>query len=78
MAVKRIFYRVTTKHGCEENIFQSKLEPLRKKQVIVKYFTQDELDLVLGDSFEKDSLDKNRPDQYWILNSNILIHLPNQ
>ena len=61
-----------------ENIFQGKLEPLRKKQVIEKYFTQDELDLVLGDSLEKDSLDKNRPDQYWILNSNILIHLPNQ
>ena len=61
-----------------ENIFQGKLEPLRKKQVIEKYFTQDELDLVLGDSLEKDSLDKKRPDQYWILNSNILIHLPNQ
>ena len=61
-----------------ENIFQGKLEPLRKKQVIEKYFTQDELDLVLGDSLEKDSLDNNRPDQYWILNSNILIHLPNQ
>ena len=61
-----------------ENIFQGKLEPLRKKQVLEKYFTQDELDLVLGDSLEKDSLDKNRPDRYWILNSNILIHLPNQ
>ena len=62
----------------EKIFFRGKLEPLRKKQVIVKYFTQDELDLVLGDSLEKDSLDKNRPDQYWILNSNILIHLPNQ
>ncbi len=61
-----------------ENIFQGKLEPLRKKQVLEKYFTQDELDLVLGDSLEEDSLDKNRPDRYWILNSNILIHLPNQ
>ena len=38
-----------------ENIFQGKLEPLRKKQVIEKYFTQDELDLVLGDSLEKTS-----------------------
>ena len=68
-----------TKQGIPEKIFfRGKLEPLRKKQVIEKYFTQDELDLVLGDSLEKDSLDKNRPDQYWILNSNILIHLPNQ
>ena len=41
-----------------ENIFQGKLEPLRKKQVIEKYFTQDELDLVLGDSLEKDSLER--------------------
>lgn len=38
-----------------ENFFQGKLEPVRKKQVIEKYFIQDELDLVLGGSLEKDS-----------------------
>ena len=49
-----------------DNVFQGKLEPTRKKQVIEKYFTQDELDLVLGDNLKKYSLDKNRPDRYWV------------
>ena len=49
-----------------DNVFQGKLESTRQKQVIEKYFTQDELDLVLGDSLKKYSLNKNRPERYWI------------
>ena len=49
-----------------DNVFQGKLESTRKKQVIEKYFTPDELDLVLGDSLKKYSLNKNRPERYWI------------
>ena len=49
-----------------DNVFQGKLESTRKKQVIEKYFTQDELDLVLGDSLKKYSLNQNRPERYWI------------
>ncbi len=55
-----------------DNIFQGKLEPFCKKQVIEKHFTPDKLGLVLDDSLEKEFSDKNRLDQYWILNSNIL------
>ena len=49
-----------------DNVLQGKLESTRKKQVIEKYFTPDELDLVLGDSLKKYSLNKNRPERYWI------------
>jgi integrase len=51
----------------KENFFKGKLEPTRQKQVIEKHFTASELDLICGDSLKKNSLDKGRPDRYWVL-----------
>ena len=76
--ISPFFNWATKQEDTRDNIFQGKLEPFCKKQVLEKHFTQDELGLVLNDSLEKEFSDKNRPDRYWILSSNILMHSPNQ
>ena len=49
-----------------ENVFRGKLEPIRTKQMIEKYFTADEMNLILGDALEGESLEQNKPERYWV------------
>ena len=48
-----------------ENVFRGKLEPIRTKQMIQKYFTADEMNLMLGDALKKESLEPDKPERYW-------------
>jgi len=49
-----------------ENVFRGKLEPSRTKQVIQKYFTADEMNLILGADLKGESLEQNKPERYWV------------
>ena len=49
-----------------QNVFRGKLEPIRKTEVIEKYFTGQEMDLILGDQLKSDSLALNKPERYWV------------
>ena len=60
--ISPFFNWATKQEDTRDNIFQGKLEPFCKKQVLEKHFTQDELGLVLDDSLEKEFSAKNRPD----------------
>ena len=48
-----------------ENVFRGKLEPIRKTEVVEKHFTDQELDLILGEQLQSDSLEINKPERYW-------------
>ena len=48
-----------------ENVFRGKLEPIRKTEKVEKHFTDQELNLVLGDKLKAESLVINKPDRYW-------------
>ena len=50
----------------KENFFQGKLDSTRQKQTLEKHFTPSELELICAESLKKDSVDKNRPERYWI------------
>ena len=53
--------------GCiTENVFRGKLEPIRTKKMIEKYFTADEMNLILGDALEGELLEQNKPERYWV------------
>ena len=49
-----------------QNVFRGKLEPIRKTEVIEKYFTDQELNLILGKALKTDSLAVNKPERYWV------------
>jgi len=49
-----------------ENVFRGKLEPIRTKQMIQKYFTADEMNLILGADLKGESLEQNKPERYWV------------
>ncbi len=49
-----------------QNAFKGKLDLTQKKQVIEKHFTISELELICRDQLKKQSLNKNRPERYWI------------
>ena len=49
-----------------QNVFRGKLEPIRKTEVIEKYFTDQELNLILGNALKTDSLARNKPERYWV------------
>ena len=49
-----------------ENVFRGKLEPIRNKQMIQKYFTADEMNLILGNDLKGESLEQNKPERYWV------------
>ena len=49
-----------------ENVFRGKLEPIRNRQIIQKYFTPDEMNLILGDDLKRESLEQNKPERYWV------------
>ena len=34
--------------------------------MIEKYFTADEMNLILGDALEGESLEQNKPERYWV------------
>ena len=43
-----------------QNVFRGKLEPIRKTEVIEKYFTDQELNLILGNALKTESLAQNK------------------
>jgi len=47
------------------NVFRGKLEPLRKTKTVEKHFTDQEMDLILGDKLTADSIAVNKPERYW-------------
>ena len=49
----------------EKNVFRGKLEPTlnNKQQVIEKHFSQQELDLILGDALQVESLQQDKPER---------------
>jgi len=51
-----------------QNVFRGKLEPTlnNKQQVIEKHFSQQELDLILGDALQVESLQQDKPERYWV------------
>ena len=49
-----------------ENVFRGKVEPIRTKQMIEKYFTADEMNLILGADLKGESLEQNKPERYWV------------
>ena len=50
----------------KENVFKGKLEPSRASEVLEKHFTQEELDLILGDRLRGQSLEIKKPERYWV------------
>ena len=49
-----------------QNVFRGKLEPIRKVETVEKHFTDQELNLILGDALKSDSLALNKPERYWV------------
>ena len=49
-----------------QNVFRGKLEPIRKTEVVDKHFTDQELNLILGDALKSESLARNKPERYWV------------
>ena len=47
------------------NVFRGKLEPIRKTEKVEKHFTDQELNLILGDKLTVESLAINKPERYW-------------
>ena len=47
------------------NVFRGKLEPLRKTKTVEKHFTDQEMDLILGEKLTADSIAVNKPERYW-------------
>ena len=50
----------------KENIFQGKMTRFLKKEIVGKHFIQDELKQILGDGLAEESVDKNRPEIFWV------------
>ena len=48
-----------------QNVFRGKLEPIRKTEKVEKHFTDQELNLILGDKLTVESLAINKPERYW-------------
>ena len=47
-----------------QNVFRGKLEPIRKVETVEKHFTDQELNLILGNALKTESLAKNKPERY--------------
>ena len=45
-----------------QNVFRGKLEPIRKVETVEKHFTDQELNLILGNALKTESLAKNKPE----------------
>ena len=48
-----------------QNVFRGKLEPIRKTDKVEKHFTDQEMDLILGEKLTADSIAVNKPERYW-------------
>ena len=71
--IKKIFNKILTLFNwsinqgyLSQNVFKGKLDLTQKKQVIEKYFTTSELELICGDQLKKESFSKDRPERYWV------------
>ena len=49
----------------DQNVFRGKLEPIRKTEKIEKHFTDQEMNLILGEKLMAESLAPNKPERYW-------------
>ena len=49
-----------------QNVFRGKLGPIRKIETVEKHFTDQELNLILGDALKTESLAQNKPERYWV------------
>ena len=49
-----------------QNVFRGKLEPIRKVENVEKHFTDQELNLILGDALKTESIEQNKPERYWV------------
>ena len=49
-----------------QNVFRGKLEPIRKVELVEKHFTDQELNLILGDALKAESIEQNKPERYWV------------
>ena len=50
----------------QQNVFRGKLEPIRKTETVEKYFTTQEMNLILGEQLKSESLAINKPERYWV------------
>ena len=48
-----------------QNVFRDKLEPIRKTDKVEKHFTDQEMNLILGNKLQVESLAINKPERYW-------------
>lgn len=48
-----------------QNVFRGKLERIRKTGKIEKHFTDQEMNLILGEKLTAESLATNKPERYW-------------
>ena len=48
------------------NVFQGKITRRNKKEIVEKHFTVDELNTILGEKLKRESLDKDKPERYWV------------
>ena len=48
------------------NVFGEKLEPIRKTETVEKHFTTQEMDLILGERLNSESLTINKPERFWV------------
>ena len=49
-----------------QNVFRGKLEPIRKVELVEKHFTDQEMNLILGDALKTESLAQNKSERYWV------------
>ena len=49
-----------------QNVFRGKLAPIWKVEKIEKHFTNQEMNLILGDALKSDSLALNKSERYWV------------
>lgn len=64
--VSALFNWAITQGYTQENVFRGKVEPIRKTEMVEKHFTEQEMDLILGDRLKSESLQQNKPERYWV------------
>ena len=48
-----------------QNVFRGKLEPIRKTEKVEKHFTDQDMNLILGEKLTAESLAISKPERYW-------------
>ena len=63
--VSALFNWVIKQGYTSQNVFRGKLEPIRKTDKVEKHFTDQEMELILGEKLTAESLVINKPERYW-------------